>query len=204
MDTTLIFIRHGQTDWNTSHRLQGQTDVDLNAIGKKQAQQTARHLRHYPISRFIYSPLLRARQTAQIIGRYHKDSPSVPHDLLKERSFGSAEGMTYEEIALSHPALSFDRSWHHPYYQIHKGERLIDVYGRGKEFLHEVLANHHGATVCVIAHGVIIRCMISYLLDIPFSANNFFKLKNASLTIIKLPGQSPAELHVLNHTVHLD
>lgn len=204
MTTTLVFIRHGETVWNATHRMQGQTDIPLSPTGRKQAEQTARQLRHYPIRIFYSSPLQRAQQTAGIIARFHPDAPHHIHDLLKERSFGRAEGMTYEEIAASFPVLAFNRSWHHPYFQIPGGERLIEVYERGKNFLRDIRESQQGKIVGVVAHGVIIRCMISFLLDLPLPNNYFYELNNTSCTIIGLPEAGPAQLHVLNSTIHLD
>ena len=129
--------------------------------------------------------------------------PILQHDSLKERSFGLAEGKTYEELAIEYPVLSFGRSWNHPQFQLPQGERLIDVYQRGNEFIHEIVEKERGKTVAIVAHGVIIRCMISSLLQLPLTHNYYFELGNTSLTVIRKPQEGPAELHVINHTVYL-
>lgn len=95
----------------------------------------------------------------------------ILHDALKERNFGIGEGKTYDEIANDYPVLSFDRSWNHPQFQIPEGERLIDVYQRGNTFIDEILKKEHGKTVAIVSHGVIIRCMISSILQLPLSSN---------------------------------
>ncbi|MDP1721645.1 MAG: histidine phosphatase family protein [Candidatus Gottesmanbacteria bacterium] len=204
MPITLIVIRHGETKWNTERRMQGQTDIPLNLMGIKQAERMAKQLKMYPIQSFYSSPLKRAHRTARIIHALHDDAPLHLHDDLKERSFGVGEGMTYDEITRQFPVMAFDRSWDHPYAQIPEGERLIDVYRRGIRFMDELVENERGKTVAVIAHGVIIRCIISYLMDLPLNANMFYKLNNTSLTVIRLPRLGSPELHVLNHTLHLE
>ena len=183
--------------------MQGQTDIPLNSKGRKQAELLSKQLRQYPIQVFYSSPLKRARHTARIIGTYHHSAPLIIHEALKERNFGIGEGKTYDEIANEYPVLSFDRSWNHPQFQIPDGERLIDVYRRGIEFLTEIGKKERGKTVAIISHGVIIRCMISSLLQLPLSSNYFYDLKNTSLTLMTLPQDGPAQLHIINHTIHL-
>lgn len=203
MTTTFILIRHGETKWNLERRMQGQTDVPLNANGEKQAEQVSNYLRHYPIHVFYSSPLKRTLRTARIIQKHHHDAPIVLHHALKERSFGLTEGKTYEELAIEYPVLSFGRSWNHPQFQIPGGERLIDVYRRGNGFIHEIVEKERGKTVAIVAHGVIIRCMISSLLQLPLAYNYHYELGNTSITLIRKPQEGAAELHVINHTVHL-
>ena len=203
MPLTLILIRHGQTKWNNEHRMQGQTDIPLNLLGAKQAERMARQLEAYPIQSFYSSPLKRAHRTARIIHAHHHDAPLILHDDLIERSFGTGEGKTYEEITHLFPVMAFSRSWDHPYFQIPGGERLIDVYRRGTRFMDELVQKEQNKTVAIVAHGVIIRCIISFLMKFPLNANMFYELKNTSLTVIRIPQQGPPELHVLNHTHHL-
>ena len=183
--------------------MQGQTDIPLNDIGKLQAQQTAHQLRRYPIGVFYTSPLRRAQTTARVIHAYHQKTPMHIHHTLKERCFGVIEGKTYEEITHEFLSLAFNRSWHHPYVQIPNGERLIDVYMRGKQFLGETMAKEQGKTIAVIAHGVIIRCMIGFLLDLPLSSNNWYELNNSSFTMITIPRNGPPEIQFINYTAHL-
>lgn len=100
----MIFIRHGETDWNRAARLQGQQDIPLNALGRRQAARNGRILPFLLGSaewRFIASPLGRATDTMAIAlhaagmtgGAYETD------DRLKEISFGRWEGLTLAEVA---------------------------------------------------------------------------------------------------------
>lgn len=199
----LLLIRHGETKWNIQRRMQGHTDIPLNSKGRKQSERIALQLKEYPIDIIYSSPFKRALQTATVIQKYHKNTTMIYHDALKERSFGQLEGKTYDEIAKEHPVLSFHRSWNHPYYQIPKGERLADVYQRGIRFLTEISEKHQGTTVAIVSHGVILRCMICCLLQIPLDQNYFYEMENASLTVVKVPQNSPVELQVINNTAYL-
>ncbi|PZP39096.1 MAG: hypothetical protein DI585_05225 [Pseudomonas fluorescens] len=90
-------IRHGQTLWNAEDRLQGRTDIELNAEGIRQAEALARQLDGTPITMLVTSPLKRAYETSVIIGKRHKLS-ITKEPALTERSFGSFEKRYRHEI----------------------------------------------------------------------------------------------------------
>jgi len=104
MTGAIIFIRHGETDWNRQARLQGQQDIALNALGRRQAARNGRIL---PLLlgggewRFIASPLIRATDTMTIaLGAAGMTGRSFDtDDRLKEISFGRWEGLTLAEVA---------------------------------------------------------------------------------------------------------
>ena len=63
----LYIVRHGETDWNKAHKVQGRTDIPLNDYGRRLAGETAEGMKDIPIDLGFTSPLLRAKETAQII-----------------------------------------------------------------------------------------------------------------------------------------
>ena len=93
-----LFVRHGQTDWNLQGRLQGRSDLPLDATGIAQAQASADCLADETVSAIVSSPLLRARQTATIISKNLGVSVLIENDLI-ERDFGALEGQLVKEIA---------------------------------------------------------------------------------------------------------
>ena len=89
--TTLLLVRHGETDWNAEGRLQGHTDRPLSYFGRRQAQQLAEELEA------IYSSdLARARETAEIVGRRLGLATVLDPD-LREKDWGTWEGLTSVE-----------------------------------------------------------------------------------------------------------
>lgn len=96
-----LFVRHGQTDWNVEGRMQGHTDIPLNATGIAQAHAAAAQLQPGSFTRIIASPLQRARATAEIIAEAH-NLPLEFCDQLKERTFGSYEGMLTADMRQLH------------------------------------------------------------------------------------------------------
>ena len=94
---SLYFVRHGQTDWNQQGKLQGRSDIPLNAIGIQQAKDTSRLLKDVSIEKIFCSPLTRAMQTAAILQEVTK-CDIVYDDRLKERCFGDLEGKKMNTI----------------------------------------------------------------------------------------------------------
>ena len=95
--TRLIAVRHGETAWNVEARLQGQIDIPLNERGEEQARRAARSLADDRPDIVVSSDLARARATAETIASFNR-VPLFLDPALRERSFGSFEGMTHTEV----------------------------------------------------------------------------------------------------------
>ena len=96
MTRRVIVWRHGRTEWNLAGRVQGQTDVPLDDVGREQARSAAARLASLRPSRIVTSDLSRARETADELGRLA--GVEVEIDVrLRERSFGVREGLTLAE-----------------------------------------------------------------------------------------------------------
>ena len=87
MAMDIYLIRHGETDWNKTKRLQGVTDIPLNAYGIELAEKTAEGLKDVPFDRIYTSPLIRAKETAQII-LGTRQIPLLEDPRIKEIGFG--------------------------------------------------------------------------------------------------------------------
>ena len=95
--TTLLLARHGETDWNREFRIQGSSDIELNELGRKQAHALAQELEHVELDAIYSSDLSRARATAEAVAASHGLEVRLD-PRLRERSFGSWEGLTREDI----------------------------------------------------------------------------------------------------------
>jgi broad specificity phosphatase PhoE len=152
--TTLLLVRHGETDWNREGRWQGGSNTSLNDLGREQARKLAAEL-DGDIDVIYSSDLARARETAEIVAA--KLGLEVRVDpRLRERSFGSWEGLTMPEIeerfADSH------RRWREGEGPgADDAEKFEDFSARVNDFLADVLRLHTGEQVLVISHGGSIR-----------------------------------------------
>ena len=101
--TELYLVRHGETDWNAARRIQGRTDIPLNATGREQARQAGELLARRRWHAVYTSPLGRAHETASIIAQRVGVGDVTDVDELVERDYGEAEGMSFEQIEALYP-----------------------------------------------------------------------------------------------------
>lgn len=103
METRILLVRHGETDWNTAGLVQGRTDLPLNARGRDQAREAAAVLAGRGVGRVVSSPLLRATQTAEIIVATVRLPSFETDEGLVEQAFGMAEGRRWEDATARYP-----------------------------------------------------------------------------------------------------
>ena len=123
------FIRHGQTDWNRDDRLQGSSDIPLNDAGRAQAHEAADLLRDEGWQVIVSSPLVRARETAQIIADDLGIELGMSYPELVERDYGVHEGDSSSEMVARHPNRDYPGA-----------ESLASVVERGRAGLAHVVA----------------------------------------------------------------
>ena len=149
--------RHGQTDWNKAHRIQGRTDVPLNATGVRQAEELRERARGIKLDVCYSSPLVRAAETAKII--VDGKCEIVYDERLMERRYGKFEGETETNYRWT-GMLEHDR-WDIVADTAERGmERATEVLVRARGFLDRVLAeNSADAQVLVVAHGDFLKAL---------------------------------------------
>ena len=169
----LYFFRHGETDWNAQGRLQGQTDIPLNARGRRQARAVGDAIRAEKLDGvdrdylaglpFIASPLGRTRETMTLL----REGLGLPpeefetDDRLKEISFGRWEGSTWREIVERDAggAQARDRDkWN---FAPPGGESYQMVHDRVSEWLTALRGD-----ACVVAHGGVARVLLVLLAEL--------------------------------------
>jgi uncharacterized phosphatase len=154
MPTRIILARHGETDWNLEYRYQGHSDTPLNEMGRSQARELAEQLAGEPIAAVYSSDLVRAHEPARILaGRLGLGVTAVPG--LRERSFGSWEGLRHEEVVHRFPGSR----------ESPDAESREEMLRRVLEALRAIAAAHAGETVLVVSHGGPIRAVLRYHAD---------------------------------------
>lgn len=153
MTTTILLVRHGETDWNRERRIQGHTDRPLNETGKAQAEALAEQLAGEPVDAVYSSDLLRAHETARIIARGKGLEVTTVPD-LRERDFGTWEGLTDEEALLRFPQAQSGH-WGDAETPEQMGRRVVEA-------LRRIAAGHPGRRVVVVAHGGPLRALLRH------------------------------------------
>jgi len=152
--TTVLLVRHGETDWNRDGRWQGGSDTSLNDVGREQARALAHQL-DGDIAAVYSSDLARARETAEIVAVELGLQVRVD-TRLRERGFGSWEGLTTTEIEQRF-ADSHRRWLAGEGAGADNAETFEDFSARVSDFLADVLRLHPDEEVLVISHGGSIR-----------------------------------------------
>jgi broad specificity phosphatase PhoE len=196
----LLIARHAVTDWNVQGRLQGRTDIDLNAKGIRQAGALAVRLGPERIDRLFSSPTRRATGTAMPIAGTHSLSLEIDEN-LHEGHMGLWEGLTWEEIAARYPGQILDRDRVGPSYKGHEGESILEVAARARRFYDRLRAEVPDAAVCIVTHAALARQLIVHAMG--DDSHLKLRLRNASLSIVSIEAGIP-RLECLDDVSHLE
>ena len=164
----LYIMRHGRTDWNERHKLQGSTDIPLNDDGRRMAEKAAQEYRDVHLDVCWCSPLIRARETAEIVLR-GRGVPIFTDNRLREIGFGEYEGL---ENSFSIPDCPVNVIFQHPEdYTASVGgaETFDELFARTGEFLREVIDPllAQGKDVLIVGHGAMNLSIISQVRRLP-------------------------------------
>lgn len=200
----LLLVRHGETDWNRAGKFQGQIDVPLNDNGREQARQAAEFLKNVKLDFAISSSMLRPKETAEIILKYHGDLQLELRDELREISHGLWEGKFESEIEASYPGLLEEWKTSPENVQMPEGENLEQVWTRAIAAWREIVKSVSGTGI-VVAHDAVNKALLCHLFNL--EPEHFWKFKqgNGAVSVIDYP-HGPDGLPVLqamNITTHL-
>jgi broad specificity phosphatase PhoE len=152
--TTLLLVRHGETDWNSERRWQGHSDQPLNDVGRAQAHEVAETLVGRSIDAVYASDLSRANETAEIIAA-RLGLPVTTDVRLREVDVGDWSGRLWSEIEASDPEAverlqAGLKAWQ-------GGESYEEMGARVVAAVLELAARHPGRTVLIVSHGGSLR-----------------------------------------------
>ncbi len=156
--TTILLVRHGETDWNRDNRFQGHADPPLNDRGRDQARELAARLADRGVDAVFTSPLRRARETAEIIGGALALHVAA-HEGLREVDVGEWQGLTRDEIAKRYPEafarwLDYGHGWE-------RGETYEEMAERALWAVHEISSAFPRGRVVVVTHGGPVRALFA-------------------------------------------
>ncbi|MBN1450235.1 MAG: histidine phosphatase family protein [Anaerolineales bacterium] len=196
----LILVRHGETEWNAQRRYQGQSDVLLSELGRRQAELVAERLASQKIDAVYASDLKRAWETAQII--VEKSGLQVMSEpRLRELKFGVLEGLTFDEAQEQYPEMI--NAWLEDFNRSPQGAETIDVFNaRVVSLLNDLKAKHDEQTVLLVAHGGPLSEVLRVVLGLSREKRWYLEMENASLSEA-LIAETYVSLKRLNDTCHL-
>ena len=217
----IYIVRHGETNWNKEHRLQGQTDIPLNEQGLALAEVTGKALRDVPFDLCFSSPLQRAKQTADRILRENEQYRSrseaflsahpayregleytesrlalIPEPRMIEINFGAWEGLGCSRDNMQVPEKAFKEFFRNPERaELPEGaEHIADVKARAADFFRDLTDRPELAdkTVLITTHGCAMRAFLHPLYQ---DENHFWQEHvpyNCEVAIVEArPGERP-------------
>lgn len=187
--TRFCLVRHGETDWNAARRLQGHTDIDLNAKGLAQAKQMAHALYRINLEFDILytSDLKRAAKTAQAIEQLFKTC-AVKNVALRERHLGALQGLTTYEAPTREPELWKSHLSRNIKENLRDGESIQQFSERIQTVLEQIRMQHSGKTILLVSHGGTLDMMYRIASNQPLNAEKVVTVPNASLSWISHDG----------------
>jgi probable phosphoglycerate mutase len=201
-DTTVVAVRHGETEWNRTARMQGWAHVPLNDRGREQARTVGGHLADaYDFDRVVASDIRRCRETAARI-REAGDFPEPAFEPgWRERAMGRYQGFTREELFERHPEFDYDNGLLSLEARPEGGESIVDLRERVLEAFGRLCVDAAGETVLVVTHGGPVQMVYSAVTGTDLLASKTRSLSNCSVTEFR--GPTPAQMRVVrdNETV---
>lgn len=185
--TELLFIRHGETDWNRQQRFQGQIDVPLNAIGQAQAARVAARLATDRHDALFSSDLQRARETAAPLAAAWNLAP-VALAGFREQNFGVLEGLDVPTIKARHPALWLRWLEHRADFALPGGESLRQFHDRVLAAVRELAAARTGARLAVVTHGGVLDMLWRSAHGLPLDGLRACEIPNTGLNRLRWAG----------------
>ncbi|MBD6618306.1 histidine phosphatase family protein [Komarekiella sp. 'clone 1'] len=204
----LLLVRHGETEWNRQTRFQGQIDVPLNDNGRQQSQKTGEFLQEIAIDFAVSSPMLRPKETAEIILKHHPSVGLELQDGLREIGHGLWEGRLETEIEQEFPGELHRWRTVPAEVQMPEGENLQQVWERSVaawQSIVEVALTKQFKTVLVVAHDATNKTLLCHILGLPLENFWNFRQGNGAVSVIDYPSglNGLPVLQAMNITTHL-
>jgi len=189
--TTLLLIRHGETDASDKLLAGWMPGWHLNPRGRQQVEKLAQRLADHPLAAIYTSPLERTMETAEAIARRHGIEPQ-PVKGIGEVQIGEWQGKTFVEIAEVREWVAYNalRSGVRP----PGGELMIECQTRMVQEAERIARKHPNDTVALVSHGDPLRVLIAYFLGISLDLLSRFEISLASLSVVRM---ADGGLHVL-------
>lgn len=169
----VYFTRHGQTVWNVENKICGATDIELTDLGHRQAKELGQEIlrQNLQIDEILYSPLIRAAETARHISQV-TGIPMREEIRLKEQNFGKYESTPRDGEEFAHMKSHF-------IYHFEGGETMLHLAQRIYNLLDDIRKEEK--TYLLVAHNGIARVVHSYFYDMENEEFAGFGIKNCEI-----------------------
>lgn len=202
MKTKVFLVRHGETEWNKLGKFQGSVDINLSEEGVKQAEYVSKRF-NGDFDCVYTSPQKRAFHTAEIICEHTRIKPVIAHE-MREINYGKWEGLTVKEILKDYPN-EFD-IWRNDEVEapICGGDLSMKKASvRARNAIREIVSNHKGQKIIIVAHGGIIRAALVGLFNWSMTMYHKIAIGNTSICELNFDDDLNPIIIKVNDTNHL-
>jgi broad specificity phosphatase PhoE len=201
MSTTLLLVRHGETEWNRGKIFRGTHDVPLNENGRKQASLVASALKGVTIHAAYTSPLSRAKETAEIALKNHKLGLAVSDGLL-DFNYGDWTGLQDTKVARTWPEEHALWTSQPHTVRVPNGDTLHDVFIKAFDAVEGIASEHEGQTVALFSHRVVNKLLVLGFLGL--GLERFPLIVQGNCCINKVEKTAAGYIiHYINDTSHI-
>lgn len=183
--TRILLIRHGETEWNRTHRFQGRSDTPLNETGIRQAEEAALMVKDESLTAVYSSPLSRALETARRIKVYHPRPLLIIESGFIEMDLGEFDGMEAREWGRQNP--DFMKSWlENPGKQkMPGGESLEEVQQRAVSTLNRIVGDlPQNSSILICSHNFVILSLLCHAKGLSLDGFRGLRQANGAMSII--------------------
>ena len=202
--TRIFLIRHGETEWNATGRLQGTSNVQLSAVGIHQARLLAQHAPFHNADAIYSSDLIRARATADILAKRFNLKTHIMLE-LRETSFGDWEGQSIRDLA-ENLNSGFEKFFTDPEHcRPPHGETFVDCQTRIVGAIQKIIAENESPAdkrIIVISHGAAIRLFLCWVFGMPINKMWAIAQFNMALNVLRVDDGN-ISVEMMNSTMHL-
>jgi len=197
----LLLVRHGDTEFNSSHRFMGCSDIELSPEGQHQIERLRDYLADDKIDAIYASDLTRTITTADILNA-KRNLRVIPCPELREMDYGLCEGLTFREINENYPEVAEKCAYFNVSLEFPEGEAFKDFAKRTITFLERLKTHKPADTILVVSHNGPLKNLVCHFLGIDLEHWWQIRIDTASLSIIDVTPRG-AMLSRLNDVAYL-
>lgn len=203
MKTTLLLVRHGETEWNKLGKFQGCTDIELSKDGINQAENLKLKLNE-EFDVIYSSPLKRAYETAKILAKDTDKDITILED-IREINFGEWEGLTISQISEKYPEIF--KVWRTDKKEapfVGGDASTKNAVNRTLRCIIDIIKKHKGEKIVIVAHGGIIKAALIGLFNWDMSMYHKIALGNTCINTVTFDDEMKPTIIGINDTSHLN
>lgn len=203
--TTLYFVRHTESLSNSEGKISGITDRGVSDNGRIQLERLAQRFRDVTLERIIASPLIRTRETAGAVNRYHSLDIETDKRVI-EIDIGDWEETDWIKLKKRGGELLERWQLYPDLFEAPNGDKMVDFYARAAKTVDEIAAGNDNKAVAIVTHGCFLRNVFTYMKHRDITALRSQKrFYNTSVSkVIFDPASESYNVEYENDISHLD